>query len=203
MYLWTNGWSSRPSTIYLVIDTSFKSYAVFCESHQAYYSFFQQYRFIKCDNQESRSCEPFVFQRLCKSGLRLKSQVLFFRQKSGAWGTSFHRRGWWQTNTRQTKLLSGLFPWVSETDPSSSTCNNIGIGAILFQLRDENVSLHTIAARYHERRYCVTRRELLAVVTLVQHYWPYLACGYFTLRTDLGSLTWLRNFKEPKGQLAR
>ena len=54
-----------------------------------------------------------------------------------------------------------------------------------------------------ERQYCVTRRELLAVVTFIQHYRPYLVCRRFTLRTDHGSLTWLRNFKEPEGQLAR
>ena len=54
-----------------------------------------------------------------------------------------------------------------------------------------------------ERRYCVTRRELLAVVTFVQHFRPYLLGRRFLLRTDHGSLTWLSNFKEPEGQLAR
>ena len=54
-----------------------------------------------------------------------------------------------------------------------------------------------------ERKYCVTRREILAVVTFVQQYRPYLICRKFTLRTDHGSVTWLRNFKEPEGQLAR
>ena len=54
-----------------------------------------------------------------------------------------------------------------------------------------------------ERRYCVTRRELLAVVFFTRQFRPYLAGRHFTLRTDHGSLTWLRNFKEPEGQLAR
>ena len=54
-----------------------------------------------------------------------------------------------------------------------------------------------------ERRYCVTRRELLAVVTFTRHCRPYLVGRHFTLRTDHGSLTWLKNFKEPEGQLAR
>ena len=40
-----------------------------------------------------------------------------------------------------------------------------------------------------ERCYCVTRRELLAVVTFTKHFWPYLL-GH-KLRTDHGSLTWL------------
>ena len=54
-----------------------------------------------------------------------------------------------------------------------------------------------------ERRYCVTRRELLAVVTFTRHCRPYLVGRHFPLRTDRGSLTWLKNFKEPEGQLAR
>ena len=54
-----------------------------------------------------------------------------------------------------------------------------------------------------ERKYCVTRRELLAVVTFVKHFRPYLLGRRFTLRTDHGSLIWLRNFHEPEGQLAR
>ena len=54
-----------------------------------------------------------------------------------------------------------------------------------------------------ERRYCVTRKELLAVVTFIQLYRPYLTCQKFILHTDHGFLTWLRNFKEPEGQLAR
>ena len=54
-----------------------------------------------------------------------------------------------------------------------------------------------------EKRYCVTRRELLAVVTFTKQYRAYLTGRRFLQRTDHGSLTWLRNFKEPEGQLAR
>ena len=49
----------------------------------------------------------------------------------------------------------------------------------------------------------MTRHELLAVVYFLQHFRPYLLRRHFTLRFDHGSLTWLQNFKEPKGQLAR
>ena len=54
-----------------------------------------------------------------------------------------------------------------------------------------------------ERQYCATRKELLAVVAFTHHFRPYLLGRTFTVRTDHGSLTWLRNFKEPEGQLAR
>ena len=64
-------------------------------------------------------------------------------------------------------------------------------------------SRHMLLLTKPERQYCVTHRELLTVVTFIQQYRPYLVCRRFTLRTDHGSLTWLRNFKEPEGQLAR
>ena len=54
-----------------------------------------------------------------------------------------------------------------------------------------------------QRRYCVTRRELLAVVTFLREFRNYLLAQEFVIRTDHNSLTWLLRFKEPQGQLAR
>ncbi|KAJ8416779.1 hypothetical protein AAFF_G00326570 [Aldrovandia affinis] len=54
-----------------------------------------------------------------------------------------------------------------------------------------------------ERNYCMTRRELLAVVKALRHFRPYLQGSHFHLRTDHASLTWLLNFKHPEGQVAR
>ena len=93
-------------------------------------------------------------------------------------------------------------PFILDTDAS-----NTGIGAVLSQL-DEDGKERVIAYASRllskpERRYCVTRRELLAAVTFTRHFRPYLLGRHFTLRTDHGSLTWLKNFKEPEGQLAR
>ena len=51
--------------------------------------------------------------------------------------------------------------------------------------------------------YSVTRKEMLAVVSFLHHFWPYLLGRQFKLRTDHGSFLWLRGFKEPEGQLAR
>ena len=51
--------------------------------------------------------------------------------------------------------------------------------------------------------YSVTRKELLAMVTFISHFRQYLLGRTFTLCTDHSSLTWLRNFKQPEGQLAR
>jgi hypothetical protein len=52
-------------------------------------------------------------------------------------------------------------------------------------------------------KYCVTRKELLAVVHFVKHFRHFLYGKTFTVRTDHSSLRWLMNFKNAEGQLAR
>ncbi|GFV45329.1 retrovirus-related Pol polyprotein from transposon 412 [Trichonephila clavipes] len=54
-----------------------------------------------------------------------------------------------------------------------------------------------------ERNYCVTRKELLAIVKAVEHFHPYLYGRRFLQRTDHASLTWVLNFKNSEGQIAR
>ena len=92
--------------------------------------------------------------------------------------------------------------FILDTDASDT-----GVGGVLSQLdcdgQERVISYASRVLSKAERRYCVTRRELLAVVTFTQHFRPYLFGKKFTLRTDHGSLKWLRNFKEPEGQLAR
>ena len=54
-----------------------------------------------------------------------------------------------------------------------------------------------------ERNYCVTRRELLALIKGVEHFYKYLYGRKFLLRTDHAALKWLLQFKNPEGQVAR
>ena len=54
-----------------------------------------------------------------------------------------------------------------------------------------------------ERNYCVTRRELLAIVGGVRHFHNYLYGRKFLVHTDHGALRWLVGFKDLEGQLAR
>ena len=89
-----------------------------------------------------------------------------------------------------------------DTDASDT-----GVGAVLSQVQEDGTErVIAYASRVlskPERRYCVTRKELLAVVTFMKQFRPYLLGKHFTLRTDHGSLTWLWNFRNPEGQLAR
>lgn len=92
-------------------------------------------------------------------------------------------------------------PFIVDADAS-----NAGIGAVLSQKIDgieRVIAYGSRALTKSERQYCVTRRELLAIVTFLKQFRPYLLGRHFQVRSDHGSLTWLRNFKEPEGQLAR
>ena len=91
--------------------------------------------------------------------------------------------------------------FILDTDASQE-----GIGAVLSQRQGDKEVVIAYASRSlskSERKYCVTRKELLSAVTFIHHFRPYLLGHQFLLRTDHGSLTWLQSFKEPEGQLAR
>ena len=57
--------------------------------------------------------------------------------------------------------------------------------------------------RISQRRYCTTRREMLAAVVMCTHFRSYLRGSQFTLRTDHSSLRRLQKFKNEDGMLAR
>ncbi|KAJ8352500.1 hypothetical protein SKAU_G00239760 [Synaphobranchus kaupii] len=92
-------------------------------------------------------------------------------------------------------------PFIVDTDAS-----NTGVGAVLSQEDEDGervVAYYSRALGKAERNYCVTRRELLAVVRALHHFRPYLQGSHFLLRTDHASLTWLLTFKDPEAQECR
>ncbi|XP_076851923.1 heat shock 70 kDa protein 12B [Brachyhypopomus gauderio] len=91
--------------------------------------------------------------------------------------------------------------FIVDTDASDH-----GLGAVLSQVQEGSERAIAYFSRRldkAEKNYCVTRRELLAVVEGLWHFRPYVYGVPFLLRTDHASLQWLLNFREPEGQLAR
>jgi hypothetical protein len=91
--------------------------------------------------------------------------------------------------------------FILDTD-ASNTC----MGAVLSQIQDGKekvIAYYSKAFSRTERKYCVTRRELLAVVASIKHFHHYLYGRHFLLRSDHGALRWLLNSKNPEGQIGR
>ena len=91
--------------------------------------------------------------------------------------------------------------FIVDTDASAD-----GVGSVLSQVQNGEervIAYFSKTLSPAERNYCVTRRELLAVVMAVKHFRPYLYGRPFRLRTDHASLKWLYKLKEPQHQVAR
>ena len=98
------------------------------------------------------------------------------------------------------------YPNFSEMFILDTDASNEAIGAVLSQVvggEEHPVAYASRTLSNSERKYSVTRKELLAVVNFIKHFRPYLYGRRFLLRTDHGSLRWLYNFKSPEGQVAR
>lgn len=81
---------------------------------------------------------------------------------------------------------------------------DLGVGAVLSQEGKERV-INYASKRliHHQGKLSVTRKELLAIVTFIDHFRHYLGGQKFLLRTDHGSLRWLFVCKNPLGQVTR
>ena len=128
------------------------------------------------------------------------------RAATFAW-TSECQDAFKELRQRQTSAPVLSYPDFSRQFILDTDASDTGIGGVLSQVdadgRERVVAYGSCLPTKPERRYCVTRRKLLAVVTFTRQYRSYLTGQRFLLRTDHRSLTWLRNFREPEGQLAR
>lgn len=83
--------------------------------------------------------------------------------------------------------------------------SNIGIGTVLSQRKggeERVIAYYSHVLSKSERNYCVTRRELLAIVDSIKSFRHYLLGQKFLIRTDHVSLRWLLSFKNLEGQLS-
>ena len=89
--------------------------------------------------------------------------------------------------------------FVLDTDASS--------GAVLSQRQVDGtervVAYGSRALHRHERNYCATRLEMLALVDFIDHFRYYLLGRKFLVRTNHHALRWLMSFRQPEGQVAR
>ncbi|KAK3095582.1 hypothetical protein FSP39_016324 [Pinctada imbricata] len=91
--------------------------------------------------------------------------------------------------------------FILDTDAS-----NLGMGAVLSQIQgnqEKVICYFSKTFSKSERHYCVTRKELLAIVAAIKQFHHYLYGRNFLVRSDHGALRWLFNFKKPEGQMAR
>ena len=92
-------------------------------------------------------------------------------------------------------------PFILDTDASDGA-----VAAKLVQVHDgveKVIAYGSFALTAEQRRYCTTRKELLAIIRITRQFRTYLLGRPFRVRTDHASLAWLLNFKHREGQLAR
>ena len=98
------------------------------------------------------------------------------------------------------------FPRDGDTFILDCDASNGAIGAVLSQIQDGQEKVIAYASRLYskaELNYCVTRKELLAVVHFCKYFRQYLLGRDFIIRTDHSALSWLRRMSEPIGQQSR
>ena len=91
--------------------------------------------------------------------------------------------------------------FILDTDASDTA-----IGGELLQLIDgveHVISYGSYILTSEQRKYCTTRKELLAVLRFCRQFRYYLLGRKFVVRTDHNSLVWLLGFKNIEGQLSR
>lgn len=85
--------------------------------------------------------------------------------------------------------------FILDTDASDEA-----IGGELLQVignEEKVIAYASYALTPQQKRYCTTRKELLAIVRLTRQFRHYLLGKPFKVRTDHNSLTWLQRFKGP------
>lgn len=98
------------------------------------------------------------------------------------------------------------YPIPEKTFILDTDASDRATGAVLSQMHADGehvIAYMSKAMNKHEQSYCVTRKELLAVVNALKHFNSYLYGQAVLLRTDNSAVSWVRNLKNPMGQMAR
>jgi len=98
------------------------------------------------------------------------------------------------------------FPYPDRPCIVDRDASDVGLGAAISQSlngMERPIAFFSRVMNQAQRNYCATRRELLAVVSALQHFRHYLLGNKVILRTYHHSLKWLKTFNKPEGILAR
>jgi hypothetical protein len=88
----------------------------------------------------------------------------------------------------------------------STDASNVSIGMVLAQEQEgaeRTLAYHSRLLIPAEKNYCISQRELLAIVEAVKTWHHYVAGAPFLCRSDHRPLEWLHKLKAPQGRLAR
>ena len=104
----------------------------------------------------------------------------------------------------KSKLISTPILSYPSEDPNDlfildTDASDRAIGCVLSQQQEREERVIAYGSKMlssSQCSYCVTYRELLAVVEFVRHFRHYLLARRFLLTTDHGSLRWLLNFRD-------
>jgi len=98
------------------------------------------------------------------------------------------------------------YPQLGEKFILDTDSSDFAVGAVLSQDLDGNervIAYMSKCLNVHERSYCVTRKELLAVEVALKKFHTYLYGQKVLLRTDNAAVSWMTSLKLPTGQMAR
>ena len=100
------------------------------------------------------------------------------------------------------------FPQLDQQFILDTNASHRGLGVVLSQVKDGKepvIAYVACALSKAERHYSTTWKDLLALVWGTEHFESYLYSKRFLARNDHSwiVLQWLKNFKNPMGQVAR
>ena len=112
------------------------------------------------------------------------------------------------TGLRDAMIRAPILAFPTETGDYvlDTDASNFGLGGVLSQIQNGVecvIAYCSRALRPSQRKYCTTKREMLAVVSMCIQFRSYLCGAKFTLHTDHKSLVWIHRFKDTEGMMAR
>ena len=147
------------------------------------------------------------YGRFVKDFARISTPLRRLTEKNAQFAWSYDCEQAFQTLKRKLTSAPVLrFPEFDREFILDTDASDRAIGAVLSQRYEDGDHVIAFASRAltkAERRYSVTRKELLALVYSMKHFRHYLYGHHIIVRTDHSALQWLRSFREPEGQVAR